>query len=280
MIKLLTDRKRRQGGSYSYTSIMRLGDDAYSTFAPAKLNITLTIGDKEHDGIHKISSIMQAVSLYDHITLERVRTENIGLEGCFVDNNIISKALDELSKEAGRKLPSRIILQKVIPIAAGMGGGSSDAAAVLRLANCAFDLQMDLQGLERVAQRVGNDVAFLLRGGRAIVEGGTAHKIEPANVPDLYYLIARPHKRLLTEDMYKLHDDTGKSFTQLALDLCPDTSKLLSVMKKDSVENGVTGKGPTVFAGYATYKECEITSGKISWLNGDIFITRAIEAFG
>ncbi|MGI0100888.1 MAG: 4-(cytidine 5'-diphospho)-2-C-methyl-D-erythritol kinase [Candidatus Micrarchaeaceae archaeon] len=278
-----------------YGTINKTGSNAFITAAPAKINITLRIGKKGDDGMHNIESVMQTVSCpADHVELEvAMRGQDKGIYGCVVSkngNNIVAKALYELSKEAGH-LPCKVTLHKSIPVAAGMGGGSSDAAAVLRLANHAFGIGMEANDMDRIASRLGNDVAFLTRGGRAIVNGGMRHAIRDiAEIPDLYYLIARPHMRLSTKKMYDLYDSkrsdatapSSNDFTSIACTLCPDTKRLLDVMDdRNAVEAGVTGKGPTVFAGYSTYGACEEKGNSIfGWLNGDIFIgapTRRME---
>lgn len=263
----------------NFRKITAVGKGAYSACAPAKLNITLSIGKRGSDGMHRISSIMQAISLHDRITLRTADAKDAGVSGYVVKDNIAEKAIDELSKEAGKRLNCRINISKSIPVAAGFGGGSSDAAAALRLANRAFGLGMSLEELGRVAQRIGNDVSFLLHGGRARVGGRNQGVIEPLPVPDYYYLIANPGMKLSTKEMYALHDRTGKDFTELASELCPDTKRLLDAMRESSLESGVTGKGPTVFAAYKTYKECEAASKRLSWLRGDIFIEKAVGAF-
>ena len=185
--------------------------NVYSVGAPAKLNITLSIGKRESNGMHRISSVMQAVSLHDRLTLVKTEAGNVGISGYTVADNIAAKAIEELSNEVGRKLYCRINVSKSIPVAAGLGGGSSDAAAVLRLANAAFGLGMDADELSDVAQRIGNDVPFLLRGGRANVSGKNQGMIRPMRVPHYHYLIANPGMRLSTREMYAIHDKTGRA---------------------------------------------------------------------
>jgi 4-diphosphocytidyl-2-C-methyl-D-erythritol kinase len=260
-------------------TVTKNDDGTYSAAALAKLNISLSIGKADENGMHEISSVMQAVSLHDRIRLKVVNQGEEGIEGHVVKDDIIAKAIEELSEEVGKKLYCRINASKTIPMAAGLAGGSSDAAAILRIANTAFGLGMDAKSLGKVAQKVGNDVSFLLHGGRANVSGKNQGLVEPLAVPDLHYLIARPRMKLSTKEMYALHDKTGKDFTQLASELCSDTGKLLSEMAGDAVESGVTGKGPTVFAGYRTYDECKAVSGRILWLDGDMFIERAVGAY-
>ena len=190
------------------------------------------------------------------------------------------KAIDELSRKAGERLYCRISVPKTIPVAAGLGGGSADAAAVLRIANIAFGLHLDTEELEEIARKIGNDVSFLLYGGRALVEGGKKHNMKEMDTPKLYYVIARPKMKLSTKEMYALHDKTGKDFTELASELCPDTKKIRSIVKEsDPVESGVTGKGPTVFGAYKKYKECESVADRLSWLDGDVFIERSVDKF-
>ncbi|MGI0100889.1 MAG: 4-(cytidine 5'-diphospho)-2-C-methyl-D-erythritol kinase [Candidatus Micrarchaeaceae archaeon] len=268
-------------------AINNLGAGVFNTIAPAKINITLRIGEKGIDGMHRIEGIMQTVSCpADLVELRVMQRQDIDLRDCAVRNSrddIVTKTLYELSKDVGR-LPCRITLHKSIPVASGMGGGSSDAAAVLRLANHAFGIGMNTNDLENVASRVGNDVAFLVRGGRARVSGGRIHIINDiGDTPGLHYLIARPHMRLQTKEMFELYDRRNgagalhnNDFTDIACTLCPDTKKLLDLMRRNAVEAGVTGKGPTVFAGYHTHERCKDVGKSISkWLNGELFIGTA-----
>lgn len=264
----------------TYRSITKVDEDTYSAYALAKLNITLSIGEKENSGYHNISSIMQTVSLHDRVTLRKVEKGKEGLEGRIINGNIVEKIIRDLSVYVGRSLFCRINISKAIPIFAGLGGGSSDAAAVLRIANRAFDLKLKSEELESIACKVGNDISFLLHGGRAVVEGSVKHKITLIKTPKLYYVIAKPKMKMSTKIMYDIHDKTGQTFTEIVCDMCPDTKKLLEEVKKfDPVEVGVTGKGPTIFAGYKTYKKCETVSSKLLWLDGEIFIENPIDHF-
>ncbi len=263
-----------------YRRVIKLGSETYSACALAKLNISLEIGKKERSGFHKLSGIMQTISLHDRITLTKVDKGDEGILGYYVKDNIITRAIDGLSRMAGERLYCRISVPKTIPVAAGLGGGSADAAAVLRIANVAFSLHMDNMELEEVAREIGNDVSFLLHGGRALVEGSKSHSITSMETPELYYVIARPKMKLSTKEMYALHDKTGKNFTELASELCPDTKKALDQIRgSDAVESGVTGKGPTVFGAYRAYKECGSIADELSWLDGDVFIERSVDKF-
>ncbi len=157
--------------------------------APAKLNLTLEILGRRPDGFHELVSVMQAIDVADvvslgdasHIDLQVTGEEQLGvpLEG---PRNLAYRAAHELLEEAGRPdLGARIILDKRIPSGMGLGGGSSDAAAVLRGLNRLWRLDFDIETLERIAARVGSDVPFFLHGGTALVRG-RGELIEP--LPD------------------------------------------------------------------------------------------------
>ncbi len=250
----------------------------FLTLAPAKLNITLDVGERENDtGLHFINSVMQTVSLYDYLELERVKPGNESIEGCFIEDNCIPLAIDALSEEVSEKIHCRVAVHKVIPFAAGLGGGSSDAAAALKALNKMYDFGLSTRDLEKVGKKIGSDVPFFFHCGRAEVIGASSQKITELESPDLFYVLARPHRRLITKEMYEEHDATGKSFLELATEKCPEIPKLLDQLGADAVEKGLTGKGPTVFAGFREYASCETASRKISWLNGDIFIVRALD---
>lgn len=147
--------------------------------APAKLNLTLEVLERRGDGYHEITSIMQTVDIDDvvrvemapSISLEVAGRELVGvpLEG---PRNLAYRAAVALQEAAGRSdLGARIELDKGIPAGLGLGGGSSDAAAVLRALNELWDLEFELSYLERVASGVGSDVPFFLNGGTALVTG-------------------------------------------------------------------------------------------------------------
>lgn len=260
-----------------YQQIKQIDNEKFIAYAPAKLNINLDIGEIESSGMHRISSIMQTVSLHDVVTLDLNINDQSEISGFFVNNNIVTNAMMALENRVQKKLYCNIRIDKSIPIAAGMGGGSSDAAAVLRLANRAFKLGLDLTELEEIASSVGNDVSFLIRGGRAHVSGGQTHNIVDMKPEQVYYIIARPEMKMLTKQMYELHDKTGENFTQIAARLCAQSGKLLeSFNNTKPLEYGVTGKGPTVFAGYRNKKDCYNAIKTIEWFNGEIFIEHSV----
>lgn len=236
------------------------------------------MGEKNSEtGYHRISSVMQAVSLFDYITFSEA--ESTTVEGSQIRGNIVESAMKALSSRTGRAVAGRIVCHKTIPSAAGMGGGSSDAAMVLNLANLACGLGLTTVELQEVAQEVGSDVAFLVAGGRAVVEGIKKQTIKQIEAPDLHYLIAHPRVELSTKEMYDAFDREGKSFLAMAGERCPDVPMLLEQMAPGAEESGMTGKGPTVFAGYDSFNKASAAWEKIAgWFKGDVFIARSLQS--
>jgi 4-diphosphocytidyl-2-C-methyl-D-erythritol kinase len=147
--------------------------------APAKLNLVLEVTGRRGDGYHEIASVMQTIDLADTVRLEEAASielqvageEQLGvpLEG---PRNLAYAAAHALAEAAGRSDAGvRIELEKRIPAGLGLGGGSSDAAAVLRGLNQLWGLDLGDASLSEVAAGVGSDVAFFLRGGAAYVTG-------------------------------------------------------------------------------------------------------------
>src|SRR5215472_16374929 len=100
--------------------------------APAKVNLALVVGPPRDDGKHEVLTVLQRIDLVDRIELEE--SAELRIEG-FADDKLVRAALNELARVAGAELRWRVQIEKKIPVAAGLGGGSSDAATALRLAN-------------------------------------------------------------------------------------------------------------------------------------------------
>lgn len=151
--------------------------------APAKINLRLKILGKRTDGYHEIETLLQRIGLWDTLRLqprdrgvELVCPKNPELAG---PENLAVKALDRLSAEIGRPLPFRIHLTKRIPWGAGLGGGSSDAAAVLKGVNDWLGRPVSLDRLSRLAAQLGSDVPFFLLEQTAWARG-RGERLDPA----------------------------------------------------------------------------------------------------
>ncbi len=251
--------------------------------ANAKLNLSFKILGKSPNGYHWIESIVQSIDLADFLDFKiSKKTCLTGSIICEEEDQLILKAKGILEETSGRELTCQIHLQKSIPISAGLGGGSCDAAATLVALNKLYNLDFSQEKLRKLAIKVGSDVPFFLYGGRCKIEG-IGEKITPIRKPQSikdeygssFYVIARPHKRIETKMMYDLYSKTGKNFLKLAKEICPDVEKLYNFFKKfEPKELNLSGSGPTVFCGVENYKSAQNIVKELGDFNGDVFICR------
>ncbi len=154
--------------------------------AYAKLNLTLDVTGRRANGYHEIDSVMQTISLHDVISVERTDCRVFDVVGPAISGeNLVLKAARELEGHVGRALPFTIRLFKRIPMFAGLGGGSADAAAFLLAAVQLYQLPIKQDALVELATAVGQDVPFFLSGGtaRATGLGSTVESLpEPAGI--------------------------------------------------------------------------------------------------
>jgi 4-diphosphocytidyl-2-C-methyl-D-erythritol kinase len=151
----------------------------------AKINLALIVGPLRGDGKHEILTVLQEVELHDDIALERSTSPVI--EG-FTDDTIVRAALASLGVAAGVEPNWRVRIDKRVPLAAGLGGGSSDAAAALRLANDSLAEPLSEGDLHRVAAGIGADVPFFLQPGAQLASGdGT--ELERIELPVDYHVL-------------------------------------------------------------------------------------------
>jgi len=169
--------------------------------APAKLNLALVVGPTRGDGKHELVTVYQRLDLADRITVEPADVTRV--EG-FPEDTIVRAALEALGAPHGW----RVRISKKIPVAAGLGGGSSDAATALRLANAQLD---EPRPLDELAARVGADVPFFLHDGPQLGTGdGTT--LEPVDLPqDFVVLLLLPHgaRKESTASVYAAFDERG-----------------------------------------------------------------------
>jgi 4-diphosphocytidyl-2-C-methyl-D-erythritol kinase len=158
--------------------------------APAKINLALVVGPTRPDGRHEIATVLQRISLADRITLEP--SEKLRVEG-FAEDTLVRRALESLAAATGTAPRWRVTIEKQTPVAAGLGGGSSDAAAALRLANWTLRRPQTDRSLHELAAGLGADVPFFLTTGPQLgEEDGTV--LSPLEVPqDYWILLLLPH---------------------------------------------------------------------------------------
>ena len=142
-------------------------------YAYAKINITLEVLGRRQDGYHDVSTILQTIDLKDTIEFEpdsslSIECDDVALRS---SDNLVLKAASLLKKEVGYKGGAKITLKKGIPVAAGLGGGSSDAGATLVALNRLWKLKLSIESLVELAAALGSDVPYFIHGGTALAEG-------------------------------------------------------------------------------------------------------------
>lgn len=198
--------------------------------APAKLNLTLDVGARRPDGYHDITSIMQSAALYDVVALDFSEAGGIAIECPGTDlptgpDNLAWKAADVFIRETNiPRAGISIRLEKKIPSQAGLGGGSSDAAAVLRGMRRLFRADVSGKSLEAMAARVGSDVPYCIRGGTALAQGrGERLTVLPA-LPMCWFVIVKPPVANSTAAMYRKLDE-------ISISERPDSDKMVDALK-------------------------------------------------
>ncbi|OGL21135.1 MAG: 4-(cytidine 5'-diphospho)-2-C-methyl-D-erythritol kinase [Candidatus Rokubacteria bacterium RIFCSPLOWO2_12_FULL_71_19] len=171
----------------------------------AKVNLALEVLGKRDDGYHEIATVMQGVDLSDRLTLETADALSLHVSDPALpagDDNLIVRAAAMLREAAGAPLGARIALEKRIPVAAGLGGGSSDAAATLWGLNRLWGLRWSRARLAALAVRLGMDVPFFLGTGRALATG-RGERLKPLPGAGGYALVlVNPNFPLSTREVY------------------------------------------------------------------------------
>jgi 4-diphosphocytidyl-2-C-methyl-D-erythritol kinase len=178
--------------------------------APAKINLALVVGPLRQDGKHEVATVLQRVDLGDRVQLE-ASAGPLVVEG-FAGDTLVRRALERLAEEAGVEPHWRAAITKRIPVASGLGGGSSDAAAALRLANGTLLEPLGDDRLHSLAASLGADVPFFLRPGPQLARGdGT--ELERLDLPqDFFVVLVLPYDaaKPSTAAVYAEYDGHGR----------------------------------------------------------------------
>lgn len=237
--------------------------------APAKINLALVIGSTRPDGRHEVATVLQRISLADRIALEPA--SKLRVEG-FAEDTIVGRALEELAAAADTAPNWHVTIEKQIPVAAGLGGGSSDAAAALRLANWTLRRPLNDSALRELAAGLGADVPFFLTAGPQLGEGdGT--ELSPLDLPQDYWillLLPLGERKRSTSAVYDAFTgDEGFGDRRAALLRALALGELAALPPNDLVSSplaeelrghgafraDVSGAGPSVYGLFAEQEE-------------------------
>lgn len=258
--------------------------------AMGKINLGLDVVRKREDGYHEVRMIMQTVNLYDKLFISVSEEPGIRLKTnlSFLpvnENNLIYKAAKLLMDEFEIKNGVDIQLQKFIPVAAGMAGGSTDAATALIGMNQLFDLKLSRRKLMEYGVKLGADVPYCVTGGTALSEGIGEVLTRLPDVPKGYVLIAKPGISVSTKFVYtnlkldqvKNHPDIDAQVEAIRRQDFARMAKLMGnvletvtipeypviqeikdyMMEQGAVNAMMSGSGPTVFGLFRNHRQAE-----------------------
>ena len=251
--------------------------------ALGKINLGLDVLGRRPNGYHDVRMVMQTVYLYDHILLEKTDKEGISLKTNLFylpvnENNLAYRAAKMLIDEFAIKEGVHISLEKHIPVAAGMAGGSSNAAAVLYGMNRLFQLGLTDQELMERGVKLGADVPYCIMRGTVLAEGIGEELTPLPAMPKCHVLLAKPPISVSTQKVYekldaqevtkhpdidgillglqtgdlkKITSSMGNVLENVTITEYPQIERIKDVMKEEGALNAMmSGSGPTVFGIY------------------------------
>lgn len=179
--------------------------------APAKVNLALDILGTRPDGYHDMRMVMQTVSLCDTVTVEETAAGfELRTDGDFIPagkKTLEQRATEVFFVEIGKPIPGlRVTLEKMTPAYAGLGGGSADVAALLRILRETYAPEMPTPELERIGFAVGSDMPFCVRGGTALAEGRGEVLTDLMPLPDCWFVLCKPDFGIPTPSLFALVD--------------------------------------------------------------------------
>jgi 4-diphosphocytidyl-2-C-methyl-D-erythritol kinase len=276
--------------------------------APAKINLTLDVLHKRDDGYHEVEMIMTTVDLYDHIQITELDKDEIHIqsEKRFVPDdkrNLAYQAAAKMKEKYNVKKGVLISIVKQIPVAAGLAGGSSDAAAVLRGLNKLWNLNLSFEELSEIGNEIGSDIAFCIYGGTALATGrGEQIKRLPAP-PSCWVVLAKPNIGVSTKSVYGQlqldsinHPDTqtmvtainngdyqgmcsslGNVLERVTMDMHPKVGQIKMQMLKAGADNVLmSGSGPTVFGLTRQHSRAERIYNSLRGFCEEVYIVRML----
>ncbi len=273
--------------------------------APAKINLCLSVLSRRPDGYHEVEMLMQMVGLYDEVKV------SLGGDGVTVrcdtssvpsdERNIAWKAANAMLKHAGLETGLSVTIKKRIPVAAGLGGGSSDAAAVLAAANELLGTGLDRKQLARIGAGLGMDVPFFFHGPLAVATGRGDVLTSIAPLPGFWVLLVNPGFEISTPWVYKNVNlrltkkvDCNKiarlTVRKIAQTLYNDLETVTAaahpviikieeaLIAEGAMGARMSGSGPTVFGIFETEEACRAAAVSMSGEGWKLYPAEALTA--
>ena len=278
--------------------------------ANAKINLTLDILGKRPDGFHEVAMVMQTIGLHDTLVMEKTERDielSINVPWLKADEkNLAWRAAELIRQEYGLEGGVRIELTKRIPIAAGLAGGSADAAAVLKGMNDLYGLQLDEEKLCELGARLGSDIPFCIMGGTMLATGRGEVLTRLSDMPETWVVLAKPRISVSTAWAYQNYDEQGadrhpdneaikqaiargnrkavagllcnvlESVTIKKYDVIAEYKQMM--LDKGAMASMMSGSGPTVFGLAKNREQAESIADVLRQeTNADVFVTRTFQ---
>ncbi len=272
--------------------------------APAKINLALNVEGLRKDGFHELQMIMQSISLADRIKLKKksggIIVKSSHTELPTGEENLAYQAAEIFfDKNPEIKQGVEIYIAKNIPIAAGMAGGSTDAAAVMRGLYQLFELEVDFNEIRKDLENIGSDVPYCLEGGTVYASGRGEILESLPFIGEKYLVVVTPAFKISTPEVYKLYDeikgyqafdfnsvldnlkkeqqinwnlDYKNDLNKAAEKICPEIKEIKNMFKNTKAEfTMLSGSGPTVFSIYSSREQAEKVAA--DWPRKNDFVT-------
>lgn len=276
--------------------------------APAKINLSLNVLGKREDGYHEVEMVMTTIDLTDRIELQTLVHDEIkvSLESRYVPNderNLAYQAASALKKRYGLSNGVYIKIDKEIPVSAGLGGGSSDAAAVLRGLNRLWSLHLTKEELAEVGATIGSDVPFCVYSSTAIARG-RGEKIELLpSPPACWVVLARPDIGVSTKKVFdsldleevthprtnqvihalhrsnigELCEAMGNSLEQVTFNLYPEVKQIkYKMIELGSPAALMSGSGPTIYCLFENESQAKRIYNGLSGFCDEVYMVRML----
>ena len=278
--------------------------------ANAKINLTLDILGKRPDGFHEVAMVMQTIGLHDTLVMEKTERDielSINVPWLKADEkNLAWRAAELMRQEYGIEGGVRIELTKRIPVAAGLAGGSADAAAVLKGMNALYGLQLDEEKLCELGARLGSDIPFCIMGGTMLATGRGEVLTRLSDMPETWVVLAKPRISVSTAWAYQNYDEQGaerhpdneairqaiargnrkavagllcnvlESVTIKKYDVIAEYKQMM--LDKGAMASMMSGSGPTVFGLAKSREQAESIADVLRQeTNADVFVTRTFQ---
>ncbi|NLL29503.1 MAG: 4-(cytidine 5'-diphospho)-2-C-methyl-D-erythritol kinase [Clostridiales bacterium] len=278
------------------------------TKAYAKINLSLDIIGKREDGYHLLEMVMQTIDLYDEITIEKQDEGiTIGCNKVYVprdERNLAYKAAKLFIEKYNISQGVNINIKKNIPVSAGLAGGSTDAAAVLKIMNRLFNINAEDEELMKLGEELGADVPYCIKGGTALCEGIGEKVTELKRFKDKIIVIVKPPFGISTKSVYQefnlervrnhprteelikaIEEDDLKLVVKNMRNLLENVTlrkhKILINIKEEmrrlgAIGSMMSGSGPTIFAFFEDMQKAQRCFEKMKERYEEVHITRTI----